>query len=128
MGHKLSASDEAQQLRQATREAHEAMQGLADAIREANLLAPRLVADFEATHAREVKQLSNFFTEESNRAAADLNAAVEQARTMIANEIMAGEAVFDRETMTVSIRWGGMAFDSQVPLPFPNEQTWKDHQ
>lgn len=128
MGRKPTPSEEVQQLRQATREAHEATQALNAALKEAGLLAPRLVADFEATHRREISQLSNFFTEESNRAAADLNAAVEQARTMIANEIMAGEAVFDRDTMTVSIKWGGMAFDSQVPLPFPNEQTWKDSQ
>lgn len=127
MGKRLTASEETALLQATVREAHEATQALRAAIREAKELGFGLVADFERIHATEIKQLSNFFTEESNRAAADLNAAVEQARTMIANEIMAGEAVFDRDTMTVSIRWGGMAFDSQVPLPFPNEQTWKDH-
>lgn len=126
MGRRLTASEETALLQQTIREAHEATQALNDAIRAANLLSPRLVADFEATHQREIKQLSNFFTEESNSASADLNAAIEQARQMIANEIMAGEAVFDRETMTVSIKWGGMAFDSQVPLPFPEENTWKE--
>lgn len=128
MGHRLTPEQEVQQLRQATREAHEAMQGLADAIREANLLAPRLVADFEATHAREIKQLSNYFTQESNKASADLNAAIEQARTMIVNQIMAGEAVFDADTRTVAIRFGEGSFDSQVPLPFPSEKTWKETQ
>lgn len=126
MGKRLTASEETALLQATIREAHEATQALNAAIKAANLLSPRLVADFEATHHREISELSNYFVQESNRASADLNAAVEQARTMIANEIMAGEAVFDRDTMTVSIKWGGMAFDSQVPLPFPTEQTWKE--
>lgn len=128
MGRKLTASEETALLQQTVRDAHEATQALNAAIKEAGLLAPRLVADFEATHAREIKQLSNYFTEESNKASADLNAAVEQAMTMIVNQIMAGEAVFDADTRTVAIRFGASRFDSDVPLPFPSEKTWKDSQ
>jgi F0F1-type ATP synthase membrane subunit b/b' len=128
MGHRLTASEETALLRQVTREAHEATQALRAAIKEAKELSTALVGEFERIHASEIKQLSNFFTGESNRAAAYLNAAVEQARTMIAEQIMAGEAVFDRGTATVSIKWGGMAFDSQVPLPFPEQPTWKETQ
>lgn len=128
MGKRLTASEETALLQQTVREAHEATQALLAAIKEAGLLAPRLVADFEATHHREMAQLSNHFTQESNRASADLNAAIEQARKMIADQIMSGKAVFDRHTSTVTISWGEGAFDSGVPLPFPNEQIWKETQ
>lgn len=128
MSKHIPPGTEAAALRELISEARRAAGELHAAIKEAKELSLTLVSEFERIHATEIKQLSNFFTEESNRAAADLNAAVEQARTMIANEIMAGEAVFDRDTYTVSIKWGGMAFDSQVPLPFPNEQTWKETQ
>lgn len=126
MGKRLTASEETALLAATVREAHEATQELRQAIREAGTLAPRLVADFEATHHREMAQLSNHFTTESNRASADLNAAIVQAREMIVNQIMSGKAVFDRHTSTVTISWGEGAFDSGVPLPFPNEQVWKE--
>ena len=119
MGRQPTAREEVQQLRQATREAHEAAQQLKDAIREARALAPTLVADFEATHHREIQQLSNFFTEESNQQSANLNHAVEQAREIITNQIMSGEAVFDRHTSTVTIRFGAGRFDDAVPPPYP---------
>ncbi|MGH9622525.1 MAG: hypothetical protein ACRD45_22810 [Bryobacteraceae bacterium] len=125
MGRRLTASEETALLRETIREAHEATQALRDAIKDAGLLAPRLVADFEATHHREISQLSNYFTEESNRASADLNTAIEAAREMISNQLMSGKAVFDRHTSTVTISWSGGAFDSNVPLPFPHEATWK---
>lgn len=106
-------------LRALIREAHEATQGLRQAIRDALALQPGLVTKFEQYHDREIKLLSNFFTEESNRHAAALNADIERARMMINETIMAGEAVFDRETMTVSITWGKGSFDASVPLPYP---------
>lgn len=119
MGHTLTPSEEAQQLRQATREAHEAMQGLSDLLRQVKQLHPTLVADFEAVHDREIKLLSNFLNEESNRLAADLNRHVDAAKQMISDQIMAGEAVFDRDTATVRIRFGSTKFDDQTPLPYP---------
>ena len=119
MGRKLSASEETELLRQVTREAHEATQALRAAIRDARALAPQLVSEFEAVHTREIQQLSNYFTEESNRCSADLNAHVERAREMINDQIMAGKAVFDRNTSTVTISWGPGAFDAQVPIPYP---------
>ena len=120
MGHRLTPEQEVQQLRQATREAHEAMQGLNAAIREARSLEPIVVAHFEEVHRREIEQLSNYFTEESNRHAAALNADVERAREMINQQIMSGKAVFDRHTSTVTITWGPGAFDANAPLPYPH--------
>ena len=119
MGHRPSAGEEVQLLRQATREAHEAAQELKAAIREARALEPGLIAQFEAVHQREIRQLSNFFTEESNRSSASLNHAVEQARETVTNQIMSGEAVFDRRTGKITIRFGPGKFDDQVPPPYP---------
>lgn len=126
MGHRLTPEQEAQQLRQATREAHEAMQGLNAAIREARSLEPLVIAHFEEVHRREIEQLSNYFTEESNRHAAALNADVERAREMINEQIMSGKAVFDRHTMSVTITWGKGSFDDQAPLPYPNTAPKED--
>jgi len=126
MGKRLTANQETALLQQTIREAHEATQALRDVIREATRIASRLVADFEETHHREIAELSNFFTQESNRASADLNAAIEQARVMITKQIMHGKAVFDAHTRTVTIEFGTGRFDDQVPLPFPNENTWKE--
>lgn len=120
MGKPLTASEETALLKDTVRQAHEVLKDLKNAIRQADRLADRLVADFEAIHHREIKQLSNYFVEESNRAAADLNAAVENARLMIKDQIMTGEAVFDRNTATVSISFGSGAFDDQVPPPYPH--------
>lgn len=119
MGRQPTPSEEVQQLRQATREAHEAAQELRAAIREAKALEPGLVAQFEAVHQREIRQLSNYFTEESNQQSANLNAAVERAREIITNQIMSGEATIDRHTSMITIRFGPGKFDDQVPPPYP---------
>lgn len=126
MGHHRSASEEAQQLRQATREAHEAAQALHDAIREARELAPRLVADFERVHATEIKQVSNFITRESNRVAAELNTQIDVAKEMIFNRIMAGELVLDLASNVVELRLGDWRFDEHVPPPYPQQPPRKD--
>ena len=128
MGKRLTASEETALLQATVREAHEATQALRAAIKDVKELGVTLVGDFERIHATEIKQLSNFFTEESNRASADLNTAIEQARKMITDQIMAGKAVFDADRREVVISFGAGAFDSAVPLPFPNEQTWKESQ
>lgn len=128
MGHRLTASEEAQLLRQATREAHEAAQALKAAIREARALEPTLVSEFEAVHHREIQQLSNYFTEESNRSSANLNAAVEQARKIITNQLMTGEATIDRHAGMITIRFGPGKFDDQVPPPYPHATPKEDHQ
>lgn len=128
MGHRLSASEEVQQLRQATREAHEAMQGLRDLLREARDLAANLTADYQAYHDRELKELANALNIEHNQVSRDLNASIETARRMICEQIMAGKAVFDRNTSTVSISWGIGAFDDHVPPPFPDQAPKEKHQ
>lgn len=119
MGHRPTPSEEEQRLRQATREAHEAMAGLRDLLREVRALTVNLTADYQAYHDNELKELANALTIEQNKAAADLNASIERARIMINDQIMAGEAVFDKRTQTVAIRWGLGGFDPNIPLPYP---------
>ena len=119
MGHRLTPEQEAQRLRQATREAHEAMQGLTDLLRQAKELAANLTADYQAFHDRELKELANALAIEHRQVSADLNTSIETARTMISNQIMAGEAVFDAVTSTVRISWGLGRFDDTQPVPYP---------
>lgn len=121
MGHRIPPGEEAAALRDLISEARAAARELRTEIRAADRLAPTLISHFGDVHAREIKQLSNYFTEESNRHAASLNADVERAREMINNQIMTGRAVFDRDTMTVSITWGSGGFDADASLPYPEE-------
>lgn len=123
MGRRLTASEETQVLAGVIRAGHELLKDLKAAIRDARALELGLVGQFEAIHHREIKQLSNYFNEESNRASADLNDTVERARVMIRDQLMAGEAVFDRNTASVTIRFGTGAFDDQVPPPYPEVTT-----
>lgn len=120
MGRQPTPSEEVQQLRQATREAHEAAQELKAAIREARALAPGLVREFETIHRHEIEQLSNYFTEESNRQSAQLNSAVEHARNIITNQIMSGEAILDSDHRKITIKFGAGKFDDNAPLPYPH--------
>ena len=127
MGHRLTPDQEIQALRDATREAHETLQGLYDAIRAANALAPALVASFEATHDRESKLISNHIAAESNRVARVLNDQIVTSKKMIMNEIMAGVLVLDPHTGTVRLRLGAVKFDDQQPLPYPDTTTKENH-
>lgn len=119
MGHRTTPTEEEQRLRQATREAHEAMAGLRDLLREARALSATLTRDYQAYHDQEIKALANALAIEQNQVSADLNASIEKARIMIRDQIMAGEAVFDRETSTVRISFGPGKFDDNQPLPYP---------
>lgn len=119
MGRRPTPSEEVQLLRQATREAHEAMQGLAGLLRQAKELAVNLTADYQAFHDREMKELANALAAEHRQVSADLNTSIETARTMISEQIMAGEAVFDARTSTVRISWGLGRFDDTQPNPYP---------
>ena len=120
MGHRIPDGEEQAALRDLITQARQAAKDLRTTIKEAKGLTAALVSDYERTHANEIKQLSNFLTEESNRHAASLNADVERARKMISEQIMSGKAVFDRETSTVTISWGDGAFDANQPLPYPS--------
>jgi len=119
MTKKLTASEEEQRLRQATREAHEAMQGLADLLRQAHQLAPTLIDQFSKVHKAEIKQLSDYITDEMNRHARSLNADVERAKDMIFNQIMTGDLVFDADSQTLQLKLGTMRFDDQQPYTTP---------
>lgn len=124
----LTTEQEIQLLKDTIRQGHELLQALNDAIKQARKLQPDLVDRFEQTHHQEIAQLSNLFTTESNRLSADLNRQVNEAREMIMNYLMSGEARFDRTTETVTIKWSAARFDDQVPLPYPKEQIWSDPQ
>jgi|SRR5690348_5646743 len=128
MGHRLTASEEVQQLRQATREAHEAAQALHQAIREARNLEPTLVAEFEQVHKREMALLSNHLTEESNRAADRLNTDVNRAKDTIFNQIMSGELVLNAADGTVRLRLGNARFDATQPPPYPGVTRKEENQ
>lgn len=128
MGHRLSASEEAQLLRQATREAHEAIKDLRAAIREARALEPALVSEFEAVHQREIALLSNHIAEESNRHAAALNADIERARDMIWNQVMSGELVLSADKREVRLILGTARFDANQPPPYPEFNKEEGHQ
>lgn len=123
MGRKPDLTAEERHLTDLIRQGHETLQALKEAIKEARLLALTLVDDFEVIHKREIQQLSNHFVEESNRASADLNQVIADAQRMILDQIMNGEAVFDRRTATVCIRFGRGRFDDAVPLPYPKVTT-----
>lgn len=127
MGHRLTASEEVQQLRQATREAHEAAQELKAAIREAKALESGLIAQFEAIHRREIELLSNHFTEESNRHAAALNADIKRAKDMIMNDIMSGELVLSADKREVRLKLGNYRFDEHQPIPYPQVTKEENH-
>lgn len=119
MAKRLSASEETELLRQTIREAHEATQALWDAIRAANLLTPRLTADFEAHANAEIRSLSNNLQQEMNQQSADLNAAVANARTEIIHQLALSHPIIDPDTGLVSLIWPPGRFDDQIPLPYP---------
>lgn len=119
MGKHVPNGQEATVLRELISDARRAVGELFEAIKEAKELKASLVPDFERIHAEEIKQLSNFFTSESNRHAADLNKNIERAREMIFKRIMAAEVTFDRHTNQVTMRWDGTLFDDQQQPPYP---------
>lgn len=123
MGKPLSASEETALLKDTVRQAHEVLKDLRAAIREARALAPELVAGYEATHHREIKQLSNFFQSEMNRQSAELNTAVRAARIEITDQLAMAELVIDRDTKQARLLFSGRKFDDQIPLPYPEVTT-----
>lgn len=126
MGRKPTLTEEAQALRDLIRQSHEVNQALREAIKEARQLAPDLVSQMQQVHHTEIKELSNYFNQESNLASAELNRQIEAAREMIVNTIMSGEAIFDRRTESVTIKFGAGHFDSDVPPPYPDHPVWKE--
>lgn len=120
MGKRPTPGEETQLLRDATREAHEAMQGLKAAVREARQLTQTLIAEFERTHEREMHQLENHLTAESNRAAKNLNQEIRTARDFIWNQIMRGQLIFDPDKTTLSLQLGNYEFQTDQPFPYPD--------
>lgn len=127
MGKQLTPAEEAQVLREVIREAHECLKDLRAAIREARTMADNMIREFETVHAREIHQLSNYFTEESNRQCALLNDNILTAREMISKQIMSGVATFDPRTEMITISWGLGGFEDHAPLPYPDEKTPEQH-
>lgn len=117
MGRKPDLTEEEQRLKDLIREAHEAAQHLWDAISVASKLTPTLVAEFEAHHKREMQQLSDHLNAEANRIAADMNAAVAEARLEIIRQLGIAELVLDANNNKATLLFNGGRFDDQVPPP-----------
>lgn len=128
MGHRLSASEETELLRATVREAHAALSALRTEIRAAERIAPSLVQEFEKLHQREMEQLSNHMTAEGNRAAADLNTRVNEARDWILYQLTAQDLVLDPENRTVRLGFRAGRFDDQVPPPYPHRKPKETNQ
>src|SRR6266852_6598293 len=128
MGKRLTTNEETQLLRDTIRQAHEATQAPRAAIKEANALSPALVEKFNDLHKREMHQLSNHINAESNRAAAELNIAVEAARQEVIPQLMLADLVLDPDAGVVRVLFNGGRFDDQQPVPYPNHQPPGDTQ
>lgn len=120
MGRKLTASEETRLLQDTIRQGHELLKELNAKLRVAKALEPNLVREFEDIAQREIHDLDNNLQRISNQAAAELNQHIEQAKDLILNQIMQGEAVFDRDTGVVTLTFGPGGFRSDVPLPWPD--------
>lgn len=119
MGRPLTPAEEIEQLREATRLAHEVLGDLRRETRAAARLAPELVEKFNETHRAEIEQLSNHITAEQNRHAAVLNAEVATARQWMLEQIAASELQLDAAGDTVRLMFPGFRFDDHQPLPYP---------
>lgn len=117
MGRKPELTEEEKRLKDLIRQAHEATQALWDAISVASKLTPALVAEFEAHHRREMQQLSDHLNAEHNRLAADMNAAVREARVEIIRQLGIAELVLDADNNQARLLFNGGRFDDQVPPP-----------
>lgn len=120
MGRRPDLPAEEHRLRQATREAHEAIQGLNDAIKEARNLTAGLVSQYELLHETEMRQLSNHLQEQHNEAAIQLNDAVIAARAHILRLLTIAEMKADVDNGTIRISWPDGKFDENVPPPYPH--------
>ena len=120
MGRTLTPDQEIQQLKALIREAHEVLNDLNRAMKEAKRLTPSLIAEFEMVHEREIRQVSNHLAAESNRIATVLNTHVEIARTAIMEQLTISELLYDHVNGDLRLRWKGTAFDDQQPPPYPD--------
>lgn len=119
MGRTPDIPDEIRVLRDVIREAHEAVKDLRSAIRDAQQLAPDLTKRFEEHANREMRDLDNHLQAETNRKAAELNAAVHIARDAIVNQLLITEMVLDPDTQSVSFHFPRMKFNDLEQLPHP---------
>ena len=120
MPRKPAPADEEQRIRDLIREAHEVIKDLREQIRQATSLTTTLTSAYQAHHDHEIKQLSNNLQVVFNKAAADLNKAVREARTAIATQLRASSLDYDPATGRISITYPSGTFDEHVPLPYPH--------
>ena len=128
MAKRLSASEETELLRQTIREAHEATQGLWDAIRAAQRLQPELTEKFERHANREIRDLANNLQEQFNRQSGEMNQAVSQAKELILQHLLASELALDKNTGTVRLLFPPLKFDDHYPIPYPDNPPKESHQ
>lgn len=127
MGRKLTPSEEAHELRLIIRDAHEATKALHQAIRLAIRLEPDLVAEFQAIHNREIRQLETALQAEMNQASALLNQAVADARIEILRQLTLSEIVIDKMDGQFRVQFQGGVFDEHATprksQPLPGESS-----
>lgn len=127
MGKKLTPAEEAEVLREVTREAHGVLKDLTAALKEAKALAPKLIQEFEATHRREIDQLNKHMAAEIRRCADTINSGTKEAREFIVNYLMAGTATIDSHTGQAIISWNPGEITATSTPYVPPKQTPEQH-
>jgi hypothetical protein len=95
VGRTLTPAEQAEQLRDLIRQAHEAVKDLRAELRRADQLAPELVKRFEEVHDRETDQLVSHLTDTAVTVTDQMRAAVEEARGWMLDQLCARELVLD---------------------------------
>jgi Sec-independent protein translocase protein TatA len=108
------ALDTAEQLREATREAHAAVKDLRAAIRGARQLAGQLADEMQDRANAELAEWVNCMQADQNRHATELNAAVQRARDAIIEALTLAELEPDEEMKTLRVTFRGPLFDDKA--------------
>lgn len=125
MGHRATPTEEEQRIRQATREAHETLQALNDAIKEARTLISDVINGFEQVAAREIADLGAHLQRNNNEAAAQLNRQVQAARDHIVHLLTISSIKPDPEQNAFIVEFPPGGFDDQIPAPAARKPTQK---
>ena len=120
MGRKPDLTAEEQQLKAATREAHEAIQELKDLIKQVKALTPDLVHDFEHRINTEIMKMSNHVTAEANRVSKQINDSLPEWRAQIVRLLSVSELVLDSAGHVTKLVMDTSSLDANVPMPYPS--------
>lgn len=111
-----AARDTAEQLREATRDAHAAIKDLQAVIRAARQTAEELAERYMARVEAEHRAATEFLQAEQNKHAADLNVAVDAARDAIMQALTLAELTPDPEFRTLKVKFKGGRFDENAEV------------